>query len=341
MNYKLYVGGYGTESITRVALRDGRLKVIESFPAINASYLCLSADGRRLYAVGETERFRGEPGGSVQSYDLDAAGRPSQTAIQPTSGELPCHLTVVGDRLIASNYGSGSLSRYPLDAQGRPGTMLPLIRHEGRGPRADRQAGPHVHQAQLTPQGWLAVSDLGLDAVFFYPAPEIAADQPAALRVATPAGFGPRHCAFPRGRDTWYVLCELESQLLIYRGAPAEATLIGRVPVGDGSAPNAPAALRLSPDQRLLAATGRGQNVISLFSIGENGMLARLTEVSSRGDWPRDVQFSPDGKYLVCANERSNTLTAFSLEEGRLEYRSSVHVPSPACVLFSAMQTEG
>ncbi len=150
-----------------------------------------------------------------------------------------------------------------------------------------------------------------------------------------PAGFGPRHCAFPRGRNVWYVLCELRSQLLIYRGAPQDAYLIGRVPIGDGSAANAPAALRLSPDQRMLAATGRGQDVISLFSIGENGMLARLTEVSSMGHWPRDVQFTPDGKYLVCANQKSNSLTAFAIEDGHLEYRSSVHVPAPACVLFA------
>ena len=138
--------------------------------------------------------------------------------------------------------------------------------------------------------------------------------------------------------NLWYALCELRSELLIYRGAPAEAALIGRVPIG--GAVNAPAALRLSPDQKLLAATGRGENVIALFSIGENGMLAQLTEVSSMGDWPRDAQFSPDGKYLVCANQNSDTLTAFAVEDGHLEYRSELRVPSPACVLFTKVRQE-
>ena len=69
-------------------------------------------------------------------------------------------------------------------------------------------------------------------------------------------------------------------------------------------------------------------------------MLARLTEISSRGDWPRDAQFSPDGRYLVCANQKSGTLTAFELSNGHLEYRSELHIHEPACVLFNPIRTE-
>ena len=74
--------------------------------------------------------------------------------------------------------------------------------------------------------------------------------------------------------------------------------------------------------------------------VGENGMLSLLTEVSSRGDWPRDVQFSPDGKYLVCANQQSNSLTAFEIVDGRLEYRSELRIPAPACVAFAKIHQE-
>ena len=338
MKYSMYIGGYGTNSISRVLLRDGRMKLVESFSAVNASWLCLSPDETRLYAVGETKRFRGELGGSVQSSSIDDAGKLTETSMLPTRGEEPCHLIQVGSLLIASNYGSGSVSRFHINDDGSIGDMLPLIELEGSGPNRERQESPHAHQAQLSPDGWLSVSDLGSDSILFYPTAEISADRPTPLRVKTPAGFGPRHCAFPRGKNVWYVLCELRSELLIYRGAPSDAMLIGRVPVG-GTA-NYPAALRLSPDQKLLAATGRGENIISLFSIGENGMLSLLTEVSSRGDWPRDVQFSPDGKYLICANQRSNNLTAFEIEDGRLEYRSELRIPAPACVAFTKIQQE-
>lgn len=338
MKYTMYIGGYGTNSISRVLLRDGRLKLAESFSAVNASWLCLSPDETKLYAVGETKRFRGEVGGSVQSYDVAPNGKLTETSILPTRGEDPCHLTQVGGLLIASNYGSGSVSRFHLNDDGSIGESLPLIQLEGFGPNRERQSSPHAHQAQLTPSGWLSVSDLGSDSILFYPTPEISADHPMPLRVRTPAGFGPRHCAFPRRGDIWYVLCELRSELLIYRGAPNDAMLIGRLPVGGTS--NAPAALRLSPDQKLLATTGRGENIISLFAIGENGMLSLLTEISSRGDWPRDVQFSPDGRYLVCANQQSNSLTAFEIENGHLEYRSELRIPAPACVAFTKIRQE-
>lgn len=338
MKYSMYIGGYGTQSIHRVLLNDGKLKLAESFSAVNASWLCLSPDETRLYAVGETKRFRGEMGGSVQSYDITPDGKLSETSIVPTHGEEPCHLTMIGNLLIASNYGSGSVSRFPINEDGTLGDMLPLIQLEGSGPNHERQEGSHAHQTQLTPNGWISVSDLGSDSVLFFPAPEISADQPSAIRVKTPSGFGPRHCAFPHGKNVWYALCELRSELLIYRGTPNEAMLIGRVPIG-GTA-NFPAALRLSPDQKLLAATGRGENIISLFAVSENGMLSLLTEVSSRGDWPRDVQFSPDGKYLVCANQQSNTLTAFEITNGRLEYRSELRIPAPACVAFAKIQQE-
>ena len=54
MNYSMYIGGYGQESIARAALRDGRLRLLSTYPAVNASYLCLSPDEKHLYAVGET-----------------------------------------------------------------------------------------------------------------------------------------------------------------------------------------------------------------------------------------------------------------------------------------------
>ena len=338
MKYTMYIGGYGSNSISRVIMQDGILKLSETFSAANASYLCMSPDETKLYAVGETQKFNGEFGGSVHSFDIAQDGSLTETSARPTRGAYPCHLTLVGNLLIVSNYASGSVSRFTLNEDGTIGEMLPLIEFSGAGRDPERQESPHAHQALLTPGGWLAVSDLGTDSVHFYPAPEIAADHPAALQVKTPAGFGPRHCAFPYGQDVWYVLCELRSELLIYRGSPKDAMLIGRVPVG--SSANFPAALRLSPNQKLLAATGRGENIIALFSISENGMLAKLTEVSSLGDWPRDVQFSPDGKYLVCANQKSSTLTAFEISNGHLEYRSSLRVSSPACVLFSKQQQE-
>lgn len=335
MQYNMYIGGYGEKGLSRVLLEDGKLHLLESIPAKNASYLCLSPDKKHLYAVSETQQTGNFTGGSVLSYDIGSDGNLTRTSRQLTMGSDPCHLVVSDNLLIVANYTSGSISRFPLLADGTVGPMLPLIEHTGSGPRKDRQSGAHVHQIMHAPGNLLAAVDLGLDAVFFYDRSTIFLPESRSFRVSTPGGFGPRHCLFPEGRDTWYVLCELESQILIYRGEPEHAVLIGRVPVGSASGENYPAALRLSPDRKMLVATGRGQNIISLFAIGDNGLLSLLSEVPSGGNWPRDVQFTPDGRYLVCANERSNRLTVFTVSGGHPELCDSIGVPAPACILFT------
>ena len=322
MRYEMYIGGYGERSLARAEMEDGKIRVLERYEARNHSYLAI--DGENLYAVSETEN------GSALSYAIRPDGTLERTAEKPAMGSLPCHVSVANGILLVSNYGSGSLARFELE-NGALGRALPLIQRSGRGPRPDRQEGAHIHFAQRTPGGWAAISDLGTDSMLFIPVHEIGNDAPEPIVVHAPAGYGPRHLAFPKRGDCWYALCELQSELLIYRGSPTRAERIGRMPVGNA---NFPAALRLSPDETLLAAPGRGENIISLFAIGEGGMLSNLCTVSSRGAWPRDVAFSPDGRMLVCACERGNALSVFEVDGGRLHYRGQTEFEAPACVAF-------
>lgn len=329
-----FLGGYGEESLCRVQLEGSRLTVLSRYPVKNASYICFGPDRRTLYAVGETQRFLGEESGSVHAFSLEADGTLKQTSVKPSGGADPCHIAVAGGLLLVSNYTSGSLARFHLEADGSLGEALPLISPQGRGPNRQRQEHAHVHQAQAVPGNWIAFVDLGTDAVRFLPLPEADAPAPHLTEVRTPAGYGPRHAVFPASGDAWYLLCELSSQLLVYRGDPGDARLVARLPVGEGDAPDYPAALRLSPDGRLLAATGRGQNVVSLFRITDSGLPVKLAEAQSGGDWPRDVQFTPDGQRLICANERGDSLTLFDLEGGRLRMTGRLSTPAPTCILF-------
>lgn len=323
MRYEMYIGGYGERSLACAVLEDGHVQVLERYEALNHSYIALNGD--RLYAVSETKN------GSALSYAIDSDGRLTRESSAPANGDLPCHISIAGHTLLVSNYGSGSLARFALEPGGAIGRALPLIQRSGSGPRRDRQECAHIHFAQRTPGGWVAVSDLGTDSMLFIPVHEIENDSPEPIVVHAPAGYGPRHLAFPRRGDCWYALCELESELLIYRGSPTRAERIGRMPVGNA---NFPAALRLSPDETLLAATGRGEDIVSLFAVGEGGMLSSLCTVSSRGAWPRDVAFSPDGRMLACANERGNSISVFEVDGGRLRYRGQAEFEKPSCIAF-------
>ncbi|MBQ8088311.1 MAG: lactonase family protein [Clostridia bacterium] len=334
MQHNFWLGGYGEESICRMRFEAGQFELISRYPAFNASYLCFGRNNQTLYAVNETRRFLGEETGSVHSFEPQGDGTLKQTSVKATGGTDPCHVSVVGNVLLVANYTSGSLSRFMLNEDGSIGAALPLIAPEGRGVHRERQEHSHVHQALQTPNGPIAFTDLGLDAISFIQEEDLASPEPAIVPVRTPAGFGPRHCAFPLYTDAWYALCELESALLVYRGAPEKASLVGRLPLGGGDRFNAPAALRISPDGGYLAASVRGENLIALFRITESGMPVKLTETWCGGDWPRDIQFTPDGEYLLCANERGNALTAFHLENGRLKQIGEYATPAPTCILF-------
>lgn len=326
MRYEMYIGGYGKNSLARAEMEDGRIRVLERYEAANHSYLTIEGDC--LYAVSET------PNGRAIGYSISEDGTLSRASEAPTGGGDPCHVSVAGRTLLVSNYSSGSLARFALEKDGTIGRALPLIARSGRGAKPERQECAHIHFAQRTPGGWVAVSDLGTDSMLFIPYAEIGNDAPEPIVVHAPAGYGPRHLAFPKKGECWYALCELESELLIYHGSPTRAALIGRMPVGGMKGANYPAAIRLSLDEGMLAATGRGEDIVSLYAIGAGGMLSHLCTESSRGAFPRDVCFTPDGKYLVCANQKGNSLSAFEVRGGRLHYVSQAEFEAPSCVQF-------
>ena len=70
---------------------------------------------------------------------------------------------------------------------------------------------------------------------------------------------------------------------------------------------------------------------------GHNGELTLIETVSTEGDWPRDFSLDPTERFLIAANEKSNTLTLFTRNEltGKLTLvQADVNVPEPVCVKF-------
>ncbi len=328
--YRLYIGTYThgeSEGIYQAALAEGTLRIAGSTRADSPSYL--AAHRGMLYAVRETHD------GGVASYHIGAEGALALTGAEPVQGDAPCHLCVDEGALYVSNYLSGTLSVLALDAQGGVTTPLRQIAHQGHGPNAQRQEGPHVHQSAMSPDGTaLAVCDLGIDAVVFYPRSAVGIAQPGES-VATPAGAGPRHALFGKGK-VWYVICELSCQVLVYEGYGRQAWLRQALSAlrGDGQGSSG-AALRLSPDGSLLLASIRGENTLVLFRVDGNGALSAPQIIDCGGDWPRDAAFSPDGRHVLCACEHSNQVTLFAVADGALAPLGSTACPTPTCLCFA------
>ncbi|MFT8703374.1 MAG: beta-propeller fold lactonase family protein, partial [Oenococcus oeni] len=77
---------------------------------------------------------------------------------------------------------------------------------------------------------------------------------------------------------------------------------------------------------------------IAVFKISENQENVELIQqISTEGDFPRDFNVSPDGKYLVAVNQNTNNATTYSInpENGKLTLiQKDFYLPEAVRVYF-------
>ncbi|MEV4178494.1 beta-propeller fold lactonase family protein [Nonomuraea sp. NPDC049709] len=262
-----------------------------------------------LYAAGELER------GWLTAYEVGAELSPLDE--RPSEGHSPCHVAVDpgGTLLAAANYGDGTALLQRIDERGAFAGEPIVLRHEGSGPNAERQEGPHAHQAVFH-DGLLHVSDLGTDEIRRY-----RLDGTPLEPIRMSPGTGPRHFAFSGGR--LYVAGELDGTVTLIEGERRTV-----VPASGHEGPNDPSHLQVEGDFVYVA--NRGPDTISVLRAAD---LSPVAEVASGGHWPR--HFAIDGERMYVANQYSNDVTVLALRDGVPEPAGEAYeVESPACVLI-------
>lgn len=320
----------------------------------NPSYLTTSPDGRSLYAVLETDLFEGQQSGGVASYTIDENGGLTQTGVQPSLGTYPCYLSTdpEGRFLFVANYGSGTFASngssdatmvvFPIE-NGVVGPALQTTNHAGHGAHPVRQRCPHAHYIDFAPDGHLCAVDFGMDVIFTYAVTPAGALYEVWQTREFP-GCGPRHMAFLPEKDAAYVVNELNNDVTLLRvggqGGFTPEEFYPTLPA-DFEGENLPAAIKLSPDHRMLVVSNRGHDSIAVYRIGADGVLDDPSFTPCGGKDPRDLAFSPDGRFLYAANQTSHTITAFSVRNGALEPMGTVaQVESPVCLRFVHLSDE-
>jgi 6-phosphogluconolactonase len=75
-----------------------------------------------------------------------------------------------------------------------------------------------------------------------------------------------------------------------------------------------------------------------VFSVADStGALTLEQVVSTEGDWPRNFSLDPTGRWLLVANQRSDSIVVFARDAktGRLTpTRERIALPSPVCLRF-------
>ncbi|MGA5563766.1 lactonase family protein [Streptomyces platensis] len=340
---RAYIGSFTTAGglgITTAAVdpESGALTPLHSTDAVpNPSYLAPSPDGRYLYAVSETQD------GAAAAFALTPRGPELLAPAVPVDGADPTHLTLADGRLLTANYSSGSVSTLPVRADGTLAGPATVLIHQGSGPRADRQEGPHAHAVLPDPGGrWLLSVDLGTDSVRSCALGAGDGTLTVHAEAGLRPGSGPRHLAFhPRG-DRAYVVNELDPTVTVCRWDTDRGVLTPRgetrlLPDGATTEGTFPSELVVSRDGRFAWAANRGHDSLSVLSLGASGDTATLvTTVPCGGHWPRDLALHPDGRHLYAANERSGDVTWFTVDPatGIPARGGSVAAPAASCVVF-------
>jgi 6-phosphogluconolactonase len=320
----------------------------------NPSFLAFSPDGDYLYSVNElTEVQAGRPAGAVSAFRVDrATGALTYLNQIPTKGTSPCHLVVdaTGKWVLVTNYSSGTVCVLGVGEGGALGAMSEFIQHTGSSVNPQRQGEPHPHSINLDPANRFAfVPDLGTDKVMIYafdaengkltPDPE----QPWAR---ARSGVGPRHLAFhPNGRFV-FVANELISSLTVYaldatKGTLREVETVSSLPE-DFEGKSWCADIHVHPNGKTVYISNRGHDSIGVFAIDEaDGKLKALEYVSTQGEFPRNFAISPNGEYLLAANQNTGDIFTYRVDtkSGRLTPTGErLKVPAPVCIKFLSIE---
>ncbi len=337
----------------------GRLTPLEvAAETVQPSFLALGPAGARrvLYSVNEAS----DAGAGVTSYELDGhTGALREIGRVATGMPGPCYISVdaTAKCVITANYSGGGVTTFRVKADGTLEGPVDRIDFRAKefgsnGPVADRQEGPHPHSATISPDNrFVVVNDLGHDDIVTFAldadAARLTTTEPTVFH--TEAGAGPRHVAFhPNGR--WvYGANEIDSTVVHYlwsetHGAKPQALFVRAHPPMKTTAPgftgdNTAAEVVVAPNGAYLYVSNRGENSLAVFAINQDdGSLKLIQTISCAGKTPRQFTLDPTGRWLLCGNQNSSSVTIFRRDAGtgRLDGPvQTAEVPSPYFVLFA------
>jgi len=364
---QLLVGTY-TESLPHVLgkaegimlcrFTEGRVSEPRLAASITSpAFLMATPSGGHVYAVSETFEFAGRSGGGLSAFARDPeSGGLELLNARPTGADSPLYVAIDarGAFLLVANYAAravgGSVTVFRRGEDGSIGEMCDFVAHVGSGPHPERQTGPHPHMVYFCPAGWpgqdshgdVLVPDLGSDLVLRYGLGDDGRlTEKRESRLEAAPGAGPRHLRFHPNQRHLFVVNELDNTLVLVR---FEGT--GFVPIASVStlAPGSPrdaaaAALRVSASGRFVFVSNRGpgSDNIVMFAFDEHREELKMVHVQpSHGEVPREFTLSPDDRYLLVANQNTDTIVTFSINEDEpgLEFVSEAELPTPVSLIF-------
>ncbi|MCD8342734.1 MAG: lactonase family protein [Clostridiales bacterium] len=228
----------------------------------------------------------------------------------------------------------------------------------GKGPHSQVNVDPvsghiqlvqvisRLHAVVASPSGeLLAVCDKGMDRVYTY---RIDREQGKLVALscweAPEVACFPRYAAFHPTKQVLYVNNENYAQLNSFHydeetGALERFHKVYLLPEDPGMVDGKPVGAQdilAHPNGKVLYCTLCGLNLIVVCRLDEEGRPTPCQLVQSRGNLPRGIALSPDGRFLISGNMVSGDITVFSADEEGLLTDTGKTFPavSPSALRF-------
>lgn len=335
---KVYLSGYTNKGkgIYQAELDTDKQTISTPTPFIQIqrpTYIDMVND--RLYAIEQKGQW-----GGIAAYDISDE-QPIHINSALKKGDAPSFVKYDPSRnmVYSCQFHGGKVYVDEILPSGKIKSKYTILL-SGSGPKPEQDSSK-PHFSGLTPDNKVIICDYGSDKVSIYDLSDTTV--PTLLsEYKAPAGSAPRHLVFHPTLNIAYIICELESEILVmnYDQNSHSLTFIEKISTlpSDYTNENTAAAIRISNDGKFLYASNRGNDTIAIFAISESGEnLTNLAYQSINGKGPRDFDLDPTNNFLLCANQDSNDLTLFSRDStsGLLTIvKDQVAIPECVCVKF-------
>lgn len=333
-----YISSPGDGMISQYQLDEsnGKLSLLEQTKAGDmVNPMAITPDGKVLFAALRVKPFQ------VVGFSIDPkSGHLAEVSRGPLAESLAYLSTDRSGRyLMGASYGADAITVQAIDAAYKPDEKIQTYK-----------TGPHAHSVRTDPSNRFAYAgNLGSDHVLQYSldAKTGALTPIGSGFVSVPAKTGPRHLAFSHDGKYLYVVGEMSGTVTAFSiddktGALTELGVANGIPdrlklvhgevrdasnndLKDDPTPRIWAAdLRLSPDGKLLFMTERTTSSVSAFAVNSaTGALSFLENYPVEEKQPRNIAFSPNGKWLLVTGEKADKVGVYAVGEKGALKRSS------------------
>ncbi|MDZ4286583.1 MAG: lactonase family protein [Prosthecobacter sp.] len=316
----------------------------------NPGFVAIHPSKKYLYAIGDLAGAAKKAGG-VSAFGISLPeGKLSFINSVSSVGSGPCHVSLdrTGKMAMIANYGSGSIASYAIKDDGSLSEAVTFVQHQGSGADPKRQAGPHAHSMNPSPDNRFAFAcDLGLDKVLIYKIDPATGKFTDHGYGAVPPGSGPRHLAFHPSGKFVFVNNEMLMTVTSFaydaeKGALTEIETVSTLPVEDrGKKGLSTAETVAHPNGKFVYVSNRTHDTIAVFTCDPaTGKLTLIQNAPAEGAIPRNFCLDPSGRWMIVAHQDSNTAALLKVDQetGKLTFTGKkVPVGGSICVRFLAL----